>query len=103
MPWGGGIVISGRVLGGYIPHNKRAVSQLLRLRIGAVGISQTAGVPNVHPNGRFRTGYCFGGGRGTLRFWFSVSTLREVDFPFDRGTSSRIYVTVGPGSARHPC
>jgi hypothetical protein len=103
--WGKRIVISGRILGGYIPANPQAVSQLLRLRIGVKGIhiSQTAGIPDVNRAGRFRTSYCFSRGRGIVHFWFSVSTLLETDFPFQPASSGRIPVRVGPRTARHPC
>ena len=103
--WGHKIVISGHILGGYIPSNPQAVSQLLRLRIGIRGIhiSQTAGIPDVDRAGNFRTSYCFGTGRGVVHYWFSVSTLREVDYPFHPATSRRIPVQVGPRNARRPC
>jgi hypothetical protein len=103
--WGSMIVISGHTLGGYIPSNPREVSQLLRLRIGIRGIhiSQTAGIPDVDRAGNFRTSYCFGTGRGVVHYWFSVSTLREVDYPFHPATSRRIPVTVGPGNAGRQC
>ena len=103
--WGSKIVISGRILGGYIPSNPQAVSQLLRLRIGIRGIhiSQTAGIPDVDRAGNFRTSYCFGTGRGVVHYWFSVSTLREVDYPFHPATSRRIPVRVGPRNAGRPC
>ncbi len=98
VPWGGRIVISGQLLGGYIPASKTAVSQLLRLRIGVEGISGTAGIPDVERNGRFRTSYCFNPGRGVVHFWFSVSTLNETDYPYDPSSSRRVPVTVGPGN-----
>lgn len=103
--WGNKITIGGHILGGYIPSNPREVSQLLRLRIGIRGIhiSQTAGIPDVDRAGNFRTSYCFGTGRGVVHYWFSVSTLREVDYPFHPATSRRIPVRVGPRNARHPC
>jgi hypothetical protein len=103
--WGNKIVISGQILGGYIPSNPQAVSQLLRLRIGIRGvhISQTAGIPDVDRAGNFRTSYCFGTGRGVVHYWFSVSTLREVNYPFHPATSRRIPVRVGPRNAKHPC
>jgi hypothetical protein len=103
VSWGERIVISGSLLGGYIPANSASVSQLLRLRIGVDNVSQTAGIPGVAANGRFRTGYCFNPGHGVVRFWFSVSTLNETDYPFAPNTSRRVSVTVGPGNARRPC
>ena len=91
-PWGGTIRISGRVLGGYIPAGK-----LLRLRIGVEGVRGTVGIPSIRRNGRFRTTWTFSAGRGVVRYWFSVSTLNEADYPFAPASSRRVYVTVGPG------
>ncbi|HWF73132.1 MAG TPA: hypothetical protein VG186_07295 [Solirubrobacteraceae bacterium] len=91
-PWGGQILISGRVLGGYIPAGK-----LLRLRIGVAGVRGTVGIPSVRPNGRFSTTWTFAAGRGAVRYWFSVSTLNEADYPYAPASSRRVYVTVGPG------
>ncbi len=103
--WGSKIVISGKIHGGYVPSNPQTVSQLLRLRIGIRGIhiSQTAGIPDVDRAGNFRTSYCFGTGRGVVHYWFSVSTLREVNYPFHPATSRRIAVKVGPRNAMRPC
>lgn len=94
VPWGGTIDISGRVLGGYIPGDRQ---QLLRLRIGAEGISSTVGIPDIAPNGRFHTTWTFHPGVGVVSYWFSVSTLNEADYPFAPGSSPRVTVTVGPG------
>jgi hypothetical protein len=88
--WGGTVRISGRVLGGYIP-----VGKFLRLRIGIAGIKQTFGVSDVRPNGSFRTTFKFAPGSGTVRYWFSVSTLREADYPYAPASSRRVTVTVG--------
>jgi hypothetical protein len=90
--WGGTIHISGRVLGGYIPEGK-----LLRLRIGADGIEGTVGIPDVDGQGRFHTTWAFASGSGTVRYWFSVSTLSEADYPFAPASSHRVYVTVSSG------
>ena len=90
----GTIRISGRVLGGYIPG---ADQQLLRLRIGVVGIpgvQSTIGIPDIAPNGRFHTTWTPAPGNGTVHFWFCVSTLHEADFPFAPGNSRRVDVTV---------
>jgi hypothetical protein len=90
--WGATIRISGRVLGGYIP-----VGKFLRLRIGVAGVKETIGIPDVRPDGRFRTTFKFAPGNGVVRYWFSVSTLREADYPYAPATSPRVTVTVGPG------
>ncbi len=90
----GTIQISGRVLGGYIPG---ADQQLLRLRIGVVGVrgvQSTIGIPDIRPDGRFHTTWTPAPGNGTVRFWFSVSTLHEADFPFAPASSRRVDVTV---------
>ena len=90
--WGGTIRISGRVLGGYIP-----VGKFLRLRIGIAGLKETVGIPDVSPHGRFHTTWTFASGSGVVRYWFSVSTLREADYPYMPASSPRVTVTVGPG------
>jgi hypothetical protein len=90
--WGDTIRISGRVLGGYIP-----VGKLLRLRIGVEGVSGTVGIPDVTPRGRFHTTFTFASGNGTVRYWFSVSTLPEGDYPFAPASSRRAFVIVSPG------
>jgi hypothetical protein len=89
--WGGTISIFGRVIGGYIPSGK-----LLRLRIGVAGVRGTVGIPNVRRNGDFRATWTFSAGRGVVRYWFSVSTLKEADYPFAPASSRRVYVTVRP-------
>ena len=90
----GTIRITGRVLGGYIPGVDQ---QLLRLRIGVVGIpgvQSTIGIPGIAPDGRFHTTWTPAPGNGTVRFWFSVSTLHEADFPFAPSSSRRVDVIV---------
>jgi hypothetical protein len=89
--WGGTIHISGRVLGGYLPRGK-----LLRLRIGADGVSGTVGIPNITRKGGFRTTWTFAQGSGRVRYWFAVSTLPEADYPYASASSPRRTVTVGP-------
>jgi hypothetical protein len=88
--WGGTVRITGRVLGGYIP-----VGKFLRLRIGVAGVRETVGIPDVKPNGRFHTTWTFAPGTGAVRYWFSVSTLREADYPYMPASSPRGTVTVG--------
>jgi hypothetical protein len=92
--WGGTIHIAGRVRGGYIPTGK-----LLRLRIGVAGVQETVGIPNIQRDGRFQTTWKFAPGNGVVRYWFSISTLSEADYPFAPASSPRVYVTVGPDRA----
>jgi hypothetical protein len=89
--WGGTLRISGRVLGGYLPSGK-----LLRLRIGVEGVRETVGIPSIGRKGRFHTSWTFAPGHGVVRYWFSVSTLNEADYPFAPASSRHVYVTVGP-------
>jgi hypothetical protein len=89
--WGGTIRIIGRLLGGYIPGGK-----LLRLRIGAAGVSGTVGIPDIGRNGHFHTTWTFASGSGTVRYWFGVSTLPEVDYSYAPASSPKRFVTVGP-------
>jgi hypothetical protein len=89
--WRGTIRITGRVLGGYIPSGEK----LLRLRIGVAGVKQTFGIADVKPDGRFRTTFKFSPGHGTIRYWFSVTTLRVANYPYAPASSGRVYVTVG--------
>lgn len=88
------IRISGRVLGGYIP-----VRKFLRLRIGVAGVKETIGIPDVRPDGKLRTTFNLAPGSGTVAYWFSVSTLREADYPFAPASSPRVTVTVGAASS----
>jgi hypothetical protein len=82
--WGGTLHITGRLRGGYIPRGK-----LLRLRIGAEAVSRTVGIPDVTRKGRFHTTWTFAAGHGTMRYWFSVSTLSEADLGSDLATAVR--------------
>jgi hypothetical protein len=87
--WGHTIRISGRVFGGNIPAGK-----LLRLRIGTEGIYSTVGIPDLDRRGRYHTTWTFAPGRGKVRYWFSVSTLPEADYPYTQTSSPRVYVAV---------
>ena len=88
--WGQSVVIRGRVLGGFVPQS----SKLLRLDIGVDGVKAIQGIPNIAPDGSFRTTYTFRRLQGRVRFWFTVSTLPESAFPWAPGRSQRAYVTV---------
>jgi hypothetical protein len=93
VPWGGKITIRGRVVGGYIPNS----SKLLRLDIGINALHAIQGIPEIGPKGRFKTTYTFNRASGRIRFYFTVATLAEADYPYAPGSSRRITVTVGPG------
>lgn len=87
--WGQTIRISGRVLGGNIPAGK-----LLRLRFGVAGIRSTVGIPDIDGHGHYHTTWTFAPGHGIVRYWFSVSTLPEADYPYAQSSSRRVYITV---------
>ena len=99
-PWGDTLTITGRLLGGYVPTDQTRASQLLKLRIGVVGVPGVygdVGVPNLQPDGRFRTTFCLATGRGVFRYWFQAVTLYETNYPYERGSlSNRFAVRVGP-------
>ncbi len=88
--WGGTVRISGRVLGGHIPNS----SKLLRLDIGIQDLHAIQGIPQVSRRGRFSTTYTFNRASGVVRFYFTVSTLAEADYPFAPASSRRVGVTV---------
>jgi hypothetical protein len=102
--WARQLVITGRLLGGYVPTDQTQASQLLKIRIGVVGLPRVradVGVPDLSPDGRFRTTFCLAPGRGVVRYWFSAVTLYETNYPYLGGSQSKRFdVTVGPGSAR---
>jgi hypothetical protein len=87
--WGHQIVISGRVLGGYIPRH----SQVLQLRVGIGHIGSVQGNPSINSRtGRFRFIWRFNNGQGRLNPWFAVATLREADYPYAPAVSRRVVV-----------
>jgi hypothetical protein len=91
VPWGSKILITGRVLGGYIPPR----SNVLKLLFGDGPKPHTIGTPEVRPDGRFSIPILWSSGRGVVNYWFAVGTLAEADYPYARGTSKRVHVTVG--------
>jgi hypothetical protein len=104
--WGTRLTITGRILGGYVPTDRTQASQLLKIRIGVVGIHGLrgdVGVPDLRPDGRFHTTFCLATGRGVVPYWFRAVTLFETNYPYERGSlSNRARVTVGPrAAARH--
>jgi hypothetical protein len=91
VQWGGVILISGRLLGGYVPKH----SQVLQLRVGIGHIGSVQGNPSIDPRtGRFRFIWQFHSGTGTLNPWFAVATLREADYPFMPGVSRQVVVSL---------
>jgi hypothetical protein len=90
--WGGSIVISGRLKGGYIPTG----GELVVLWIGWPGGSTEIGHVYTRSNGRFRTRYTFLRGSGTLTYRLWATTARESDYPYAPASSRRVWLTVQP-------
>jgi len=90
VPWGGVLVIRGRVLGGYIPPE-----QILQVRSGVGRRLQVIGNPYIRPNGRFVVRLAATGSGGPLETQIAVATLRETNYPYARGFSRRVRVTIG--------
>jgi hypothetical protein len=103
VPWGGEVLIRGRLLGGYVPAHKAVVSKLLRLRVGTAGSEATVEIPNVDQWGRFQASYCFNQGQGVVGSWLFVSTRSAAGYPYAPASSRRVAVTVGPGNAGRRC
>ncbi len=91
VPWGGHLRITGRVLGGYIPPG----SNVLKLLFGDGPTPHTIGTPEISPDGRFSIPITWSTGRGVVHYWFAVATLAEADYPYAKGISRRLPVTVG--------
>jgi len=90
VPWGGVLVIRGRVLGGDIPHE-----QILQLRSGVGRHLQVIGNPYIRRDGQFVIRLAATGSGGPLRTQIAVTTLKETNYPYARGSSPRVWVTIG--------
>jgi hypothetical protein len=90
VPWGGVLVIRGRVLGGYIPPE-----QILQVRSGVGRHLQVIGNPYIRPNGRFVVRLAATGSGGPFQTQIAVATLRETNYPYARGFSRRVSVIIG--------
>jgi hypothetical protein len=103
VPWGGEVLVRGRLLGGYLPAHAAAVSKLLRLLVGTARWQRRMGIADVDRWGRFHAVYCLRPGRGVAGSWLSVSTLSVSGYPYAPASSRRVRLTVGPGNARRRC
>jgi len=90
--WGGRIVLSGRLAGGYLPGAGETV--ILSVHFGG-GAHDFAHV-SARGDGRFRYVYTFLPGNGTAAYPFSAETVRESDYPYTPSMSSRVTVDVSP-------
>jgi hypothetical protein len=85
VPWGGVLVIRGGLLGGHIPYE-----QILQLRTGVGRHLQVIGNPYLRRDGRFVIRLAATGPGGPLRTQIAVTTLKETNYPYARGSSSRV-------------
>jgi hypothetical protein len=90
VPWGGVLVIRGRVLGGYIPQE-----QILQMLSGVGRHLQVIGNPFIRRDGRFTIKLAATGSGGPIRTQIAIGTLKETNYPYARGISKRIWVTLG--------
>jgi hypothetical protein len=90
VPWGGVLVIRGRVLGDYIPRE-----QIIQVLSGVGRHLQVIGNPFIRRDGRFVIRLAATGSGGALHTQIAVATLRETNYPYARGLSRRVWVTVG--------
>jgi hypothetical protein len=90
--WGGTIVITGRLRGGYVPPS----GELVVLRIGWRGGSTEIGHLYARGDGSFRSTYTFLRGNGTETYRLWATTATETDYPYALGRSRSVRVTVTP-------
>jgi hypothetical protein len=88
--WGHTIEISGRLRGGFVP----ADGELVSLHIGWSGGSAAIGQVYARSHGLFRTPYTFLRGTGTQTYRIWATTVRESDYPYAPGTSSRATISL---------
>ena len=90
--WGGRIVLSGRLAGGYLPGAGETV--ILSVHFG--GRPHDFAHVTALGDGRFRYVYTFLPGTGTAAYPFSAETVRESDYPYTPSMSSQVTVDVSP-------
>lgn len=90
--WGGHIMISGRLAGGYVPPS----GELVVLWIGWAGGATEIGHLYSRQDGSFSSPYTFLRGNGSETYHLWAATARESDYPFAPGRSRLVRVTVRP-------
>ncbi len=90
--WGGRLVLTGRVRGGYLPAAGETVILSVRFRGHEHDFAHLA----VSGNGRFRYVYTFLPGSGDARYPFSAETVRESGYAYRPGRSRSEIVNVTP-------
>ena len=90
--WGGKLILTGRVRGGYLPADGETV--ILSVRFG--GHEHDFAHLAVSGNGRFRYVYTFLPGSGDANYPFSAETVRESGYAYTPGHSRSEIVNVTP-------
>jgi hypothetical protein len=90
--WGGKLVLSGRVRGGYLPVDGETVI----LSVGFGGHKHDFAHLAVSGSGRFRYVYTFLPGSGDASYPFSAETVRESGYAYTPGRSRSEIVNVTP-------
>jgi hypothetical protein len=94
VAWGQDVVLSGRLVGGYVPRDGVALRLLVRYP-GSPQASVLAAFRTTR-HGAFRFAWRFVSGRGvaTYPFWVAT-TASETDYPFAASSSRRLKLTFG--------
>jgi hypothetical protein len=90
--WGGRLVITGRLRGGYLP----AVGETVFLLVRFAGHAHDFAHVLVSGDGRFRYVYTFLPGTGDVSYPFMAETAEESGYPYAPGRSKSIVVHVSP-------
>lgn len=92
VAWSGKITLSGRLMGGYVPHDGVA----LRLRVGYPGGAATLHALRTNSHGAFRFSWSFGAGNGIVTWPVWIATVsNETDYPYAASRSVRIPIKFG--------
>ncbi|HEY1714217.1 MAG TPA: hypothetical protein VGG07_15015, partial [Solirubrobacteraceae bacterium] len=97
IPWSNKITITGRLVGGWVPHDGVA----LRLRVPYPGGQSVQEPFRTNSHGAFKFGWSYGSGRGVVRYHFTVATTAtESDYPWAAAVSRAVVVTFGRPTPR---
>jgi hypothetical protein len=97
LPWSGKIAISGRLVGGWVPHDGVA----LRLRVPYPGGQSVQEPFRTNSRGAFKFDWSYGSGRGVVSYRFVVATTAtESDYPWAAAVSRAVRVTFGRPTPR---
>jgi len=91
-PWGGTIMITGLLRGGYLPSAGERVDVRLSYNGGSADIAST----HVTGRGRFKLRYRFSSGSGTVDYPIWLTTSADSAYPYAPASSRKKIVVVGP-------